>query len=70
MKMSELWYERKAIQDANGYQMPAVLSEATTLRDQFAMAALSSGRITGAASDVARQAYQVADAMLKEREAK
>ena len=72
MRMSELWYERKAIQDANGYQMPAVLSEATTLRDQFAMAALPA--LIADPDSVAypighaKQAYRYADAMLKARE--
>ena len=51
-----------------GTEKPA--PKTATLRDQFAMAALSSGKITGAAPDVARLAYVYADAMLKAREAK
>jgi hypothetical protein len=38
------------------------------IRDQFAMACVSSGKITGAASEVARLAYAYADAMIKARE--
>jgi hypothetical protein len=73
--MSELWYEQKNIQNAEGYQMPAVISEATTLRDQFAMAALT-GLLSlkslrcMSCEDRATFAYLNADAMLKAREAK
>ena len=44
--------------------------ETITMRDQFAMAALSSGKITGNNLSVARQAYEVADAMLEARKEK
>jgi hypothetical protein len=67
-------YTRHEIFDGNGYQRPAAhpisMSETLTLRDQFAIAALSSRRITGQDTSVARQAYSVADAMLAEREKK
>jgi len=74
MRMSELWYERKNIQNAEGYQMPAVISEATTLRDQFAMAALTGLLANPDAAKYSKDrtevAYELADAMLKAREAK
>jgi hypothetical protein len=67
-------YTRHEIIDGSGYQRPSAhpisMSETFTLRDQFAIAALSSGRITGQDTSVARQAYSVADAMLEAREKK
>lgn len=67
-------YERKSIQDENGYQIPAVLSEATTLRDQFAMAAMTGlmaiNPAAGSLAGIAEFSYIAADAMLKAREAK
>jgi hypothetical protein len=79
MRMSEFWYEQKTIQNAEGYQMPAVISEATTLRDQFAMAALTGLLSNPKLADTALKkgprwfdevAYQYADGMLNARETK
>jgi len=61
------FYETKQVISKQGYQLPVNVAEAVTLRDQFAMAALSSGKITGPDESVARKAYQVADAMMEAR---
>ena len=52
-----------------------VLTYETTLRDQFAMAALSEGRAWAGSNeggytiqDIVRTAYEIADAMLDERD--
>jgi len=66
-------YERKTIVNIEGCQLPVVLSEAVTLRDQFAMAALTGlvvanyGRKDIDPMDVASWAYGIADAMTEAR---
>jgi hypothetical protein len=66
-------YERKTIVNSEGCQLPVVLSEAVTLRDQFAMAALPGivsanwGRVDVDRMDVASWAYGIADAMMEAR---
>ena len=48
--------------------MPRILTNEPTLRDKFAMAALSSGRIEALSiADAAKIAYELADAMMEER---
>ena len=70
MRMSELWYERKNIMDAEGHMMPVALEEAVTLRDQFAMAALTGMLMRSVGyEETAEKAYKFADAMLKSRAA-
>lgn len=75
-KMSELWYERKTIMDANGYHLPVAIQEAMTLRDQFAMVAIqgSVGKLPydyekrdEYIKNLAVGAYMIADAMMEER---
>jgi hypothetical protein len=46
---------------------PELLGDRPTLRDQFAMAVLSSPRIAGRVSEIAEYCYAIADAMLKAR---
>lgn len=68
----QILYDRKTIVNIEGHQLPAMFSEATTLRDQFAMAAL-----TGVQADVpfydpdpaaiAARCYEIADAMMEAR---
>lgn len=68
----EILYERKTIVNIEGCQLPVGLSEAVTLRDKFAMAAL-----TGVQADVpfydpdpaaiAARCYEIADAMIEAR---
>ena len=63
-------YERKTIVNTEGHQLPVGLSEAVTLRDKFAMAALSgitSRDALSSADYMARFAYRIADAMLETR---
>jgi hypothetical protein len=63
-------YERKTIVNTEGCQLPVGLSEAVTLRDKFAMAALSgitSRDGLSSADYMARFSYQIADAMLETR---
>lgn len=71
-RMSELWYERKTIMDAEGYHLPVAIQEAMTLRDQFAMAALTGllthNAMTNGSGYAATFAYEIADAMLKARQ--
>ena len=64
-------YERKTIVNSEGCQLPVGLSEAVTLRDKFAMAALT-GLLVKIDSDdsmnaYAEHAYKFADAMLEAR---
>ena len=50
--------------------VPTQLPQATdqeTLRDRFAMAVLSSPRISGSVSEIAEYCYKIADAMMRER---
>lgn len=72
MSDEKILYERKNIFNLEGYQLPAVISEAVTLRDQFAMAAIT-GYLSPdkhAREVKAKYAYAMADAMLKAREEK
>ena len=68
-------YVRATIINEDGYQRlvttPVCMSETLTLRDQFAMAALT-GVLADGFSKVAaaRIAYDIADAMLEAREQK
>ena len=68
------YYYRHTILNLHGTERPVTvpisMSETLTLRDQFAMAAISSGKITGQTYSVARQAYENADAMLEARKEK
>ena len=68
--MTEKYYEHLSVYDSRHYAVPDTWKEMPTLRDQFAMAAVSSGRLIGSDHSVARMAYEVADAMLKAREEK
>ena len=69
------WFERKSVSNPQGYHLPATLQEAVTLRDQFAMAALT-GILANPPVDMrglhdyATDAYRFADEMLKAREEK
>jgi len=69
----EILYERKTIVNIEGCQLPVGLSEAVTLRDKFAMAALTGlvvanyGRKDIEPMDVASWAYGISDAMLEAR---
>ena len=66
----EILYERKTIVNIEGCQLPVGLSEAVTLRDQFAIAAmmgLSSGPDNRFPKTLAREAYAIADAMMEAR---
>lgn len=71
-KMSELHFKiLEASRHVPLFEEPAPPQpETATLRDQFAMALVSSGKITGYPETVAKKAYEYADAMLKERESK
>ena len=63
-------YERKTIVNTEGHQLPVGLSEAVTLRDKFAMAALTGiASRDGMSSAVymSRLAYELADAVLEAR---
>jgi hypothetical protein len=64
-------YERKTIVNSEGCQLPVGLSEAVTLRDKFAMAALTgimaNHETWGNPQDRSEQAYGLADAMLEAR---
>ena len=63
-------YERKTIVNSEGCQLPVGLSEAVTLRDKFAMAALSGIALRDGLSSadyMARFAYQIADFMMEAR---
>ena len=70
-------YYRHTIMAENGYQRvvpaPISMSETLTLRDQFAMAALT-GLISRAPDfmfpDLSQKAYRFADSMLEERKEK
>jgi hypothetical protein len=66
----QILYDRKTIVNIEGHQLPAMFSEATTLRDQFAMAALTgiaSRDGMSSADYMSRLAYELADAMLETR---
>ena len=66
----QILYERKTIVNIEGCQLPVVLSEAVTLRDKFAMAALTgiaSRDGMSSADYMSRLAYELADAMLEAR---
>ena len=66
-------YERKTIVNSEGCQLPVGLSEAVTLRDKFAMSALTGlvlanwGRVDADRADLASWAYGIADAMMEAR---
>jgi hypothetical protein len=63
-------YERKTIVNSEGCQLPVGLSEAVTLRDKFAMAALTAVVAVRKEWDVeylANDAYLIADAMMEAR---
>ena len=64
-------YERKTIVNSEGCQLPVVLSEAVTLRDQFAMAAMTGLMAINPAKDslkgIAEFSYVAADAMMEAR---
>jgi len=69
----QILYERKTIVNSEGCQLPVGLSEAVTLRDKFAMAALPGivsanwGRVDADRMDLASWAYGIADAMMEAR---
>ena len=66
----QILYDRKTIVNIEGHQLPAMFSEATTLRDQFAMAALTgilSKHDNLLSERVAEIAFDYADAMLETR---
>jgi hypothetical protein len=73
----ETFYYRHNIMNEIGYHrpvtMPISMTETLTLRDQFAMAALT-GLISRAPDfmfpDLSQKAYRFADAMLEERKEK
>jgi len=76
--MTETLYYRHTVMDKKGAQRPVTtpisMSETLTLRDQFAMVALT-GIVANPDYDLyngdkARVAYEIADAMLKERKKK
>jgi len=76
MRMSELWAERSTEQmlEDEVCSLQRQLREIATLRDQFAMAALT-GLLANPdaakySNDRTEVAYELADAMLKAREAK
>ena len=66
----QILYDRKTIVNIEGHQLPAMFREATTLRDQFAMAALTgiaSRDGMSSADYMSRLAYELADAMMETR---
>lgn len=70
-------YYRYNIMDESGYQravpVPISMSETLTLRDQFAMAALTgglAGRTQGERTDWVKVSYEIADLMLEARKEK
>jgi len=73
----ETFYYRHNIMNEVGYHRPVTIpismSETLTLRDQFAMAALTgllSYEYQSSADQIAKEAYAVADAMLAARKEK
>ena len=75
--MTDVLYERHTLTDENGVQRPfktpILITEVLTIRDQFAMAALT-GMIPSISSSnwkkIAEHSYEVADAMLEARKEK
>ena len=70
----ETFYYRHNIMNEVGYHRPVTtpisMSETLTLRDQFAMAALTAVAVEASIEpkEAAKYAYEYADAMLKARE--
>lgn len=68
--LSGQFYETKQVINEQGYQLPVNVAEAVTLRDQFAMAALTgllAGRTAGDRIHWAKIAYEFADDMMEAR---
>ena len=63
----EILYERKTIVNIEGCQLPVGLSEAVTLRDKFAMAALHMLSLESHPDCAAKKAFAIADAMMEAR---